>query len=518
MGPSNFFVAFLMMLLTVSGGTPGSANRRNDLLDLIPTAAYWRAKSITPSREQLEGDIGTVKAAADIPKLVKDLESLSRREAAKKQLAEVGAPALDSLRAEMQSDDPEAAAMAKELVESISQRGKAGDVRRLMAIRTLGERKEKDSLPLLKTLQNSKELFVADYAARAIAQISGTPLPASPAVDLSADLKLLPATAGIVGQTTGIGIPGFTLETFATQMLGIKPPNGEVVLNPADKDKTIDNLTSELINIAEATGNVRVDGATMAVSGDIGGSNNWFTFVFRGEYDREAVAAYTAKLGRNNPPLIRDGDMMKLQIDRDSMVLFPSSNRFIVAAADPSNTPLTTIIDPMIEFLRNGTANSLPDNKPLADVLKTVDQSGPLWIACIPSARMRSTAPVFAAFDSLALSVKQDKDQLKVTATGRGTGDIAAAVQQFNSFKDMFVPRLKALPDISKDFQPLVDAIDTLKLTSDEKSATATATASPEILKSILGAIIGEFRLTTGLRAPAAAAPAVVAPVVRDGP
>ena len=40
-----------------------------------------------------------------------------------------------------------------------------------MAIRTLGERKERgeSAAPLLKTLADSKELFVADYAHEAIA-------------------------------------------------------------------------------------------------------------------------------------------------------------------------------------------------------------------------------------------------------------------------------------------------------------------------------------------------------------
>src|SRR5262245_4322091 len=97
MGP-DFLAAFLILLLTISGGSAPNG-QRTDLLDLIPTASYWRTKAVTVSREQLEADIGPAAVPQDLARLVKDLESLSRRDAAKKQLAAIGAPALDLLHA-----------------------------------------------------------------------------------------------------------------------------------------------------------------------------------------------------------------------------------------------------------------------------------------------------------------------------------------------------------------------------------------------------------------------------------
>ena len=55
----------------------------------------------------------------------------------------MGAAAAEDLRAETGSADPEAAAIAKELLEKITSHGKEQGVRKLMAIRTLGERKDK---------------------------------------------------------------------------------------------------------------------------------------------------------------------------------------------------------------------------------------------------------------------------------------------------------------------------------------------------------------------------------------
>ncbi len=504
MGMSNIFAAFLMLLLTVSGGnTPGT--RRNDLLDMIPTPAYWRAKNVTVTRAQLEADIGVATPPPqNLAGLAKNLESLSRREDAKKQLLAAGAAALDALQAETQSADPEAAAMAKDIIDTITQHGKEQDVRRLMAIRTLGERKEKDSLPLLKSLADSKELFVADYAARAISQIEGTPLKPVELSNPADDLKLLPASTGIVGQTTGLGMPGFNLEALVAQMLAINPPNGPAP-NPADKDAMLDNLTRQLLEIAEAVGNCRADSATVAVSADIGGNNDWFIISVRGLYDRQAVANYASKLNRT--PLAHDGDMIKLNLTSDTVALFPSNRQLVLIAANPANTPIATVLDPFTEALTTGKPGTLADNKTLDGLLKSIDQTGPLWIACIPSAKMRQSMPIFGAFDTLALTAKEEKGAVKITATARGTGDIQAAVDQFNSVQNMLLPNIKRLLDMSKDFQPLVDAVESAKITADDKGATATATLSPEFAKSVLAAIISQFRLTQTI--PVAPPPAV---------
>jgi hypothetical protein len=328
---------------------------------------------------------------------------------------------------------------------------------------------------------------------------------------------MLPSTTGIIGQTTGLGLPGFNLEALITQGLTMTPPGGAPP-NPADKDKTIDNLTSQLLAIAETVGNVRADGATVAVSADIGGSNEWFIISVRGTFDREAVAAYAATQNRN-APISHDGDMLKLDLYREAALLLPSDHQLIIASANPANTTLASIIDPLADSLRTGTPNNLADNKPLADLIKLTDKRGPLWVACLPSAKMKSMLPVFAAFDSLSLSAIPDKDQLKLAVTARGTGDVSAAIDQFNSVRELVLPKLKSLIDMSKDFQPLIDAVESAKITPDEKGATATATVSMDIVKSITAAILAEFRFIQMAPAPAPApAPAAAMPVIRHLP
>jgi len=79
---------------------------------------------------------------------------------------------------------------------------KGDPVRRLMAIRTLGELKKKGAIATLQPLLKSKTLFEAEYAAAAIAAIEGKKFkrPGLSAKERMKDVYLLPAGCGEVGQ------------------------------------------------------------------------------------------------------------------------------------------------------------------------------------------------------------------------------------------------------------------------------------------------------------------------------
>src|SRR2546421_8733531 len=105
--------SFFLLFTMLLGGASG-----NDLLDLIPTDSYWKSKEVELTAPNIMVELNSIKA-----------------------------------------DDT----------------SKATAVRRLMAIRALGELKSADALPSLKTQLDSKEMFVADYAQRAIDAIESKP-------------------------------------------------------------------------------------------------------------------------------------------------------------------------------------------------------------------------------------------------------------------------------------------------------------------------------------------------------
>jgi hypothetical protein len=159
-----------------------------------------------------------------------------------------------------------------------------------MAIRTLGEMKKPEGLPALKSLLGSKEMFVADYAARAIAQIQGQPLPVRAAAReaLKTDLTLLPANVAVMGQ---IAFASGKAASLDEALKSVPPQPGE------NRQATLDQLTAQIIAIAEQIGNVRVEAITFGVCDTVGPNDGFFATIVHGQYDAGAVSAFLQTTG-----------------------------------------------------------------------------------------------------------------------------------------------------------------------------------------------------------------------------
>jgi hypothetical protein len=155
MATSSFGLLFLMSMLM--GGV-------GDLLDLIPTDEYWRIKDVRVTEDVIRRELAAAPAAGDISALVDALggADAAAREAAARQIRDRGPGVVPQLREAAKSDNPEVAARARRLIGEVQAGGgKARQVRKLMAIRTAGERKMAGLLPRLK------ELAAADGNGRA---------------------------------------------------------------------------------------------------------------------------------------------------------------------------------------------------------------------------------------------------------------------------------------------------------------------------------------------------------------
>jgi len=161
------FIEILLALLTGGGGG-------NDLLDYMPTAAYWKAKGVEITAERMAAELAT-EEPADAAKLVRDLgaDDFATREAAMKKLRAMGPAAAPALEQAADNDDPEVKMRARQLLQKVAATGgaQAKAVRRLMAVRALGKLKRPEGLAALRPLLASKEPFVADYARQAIAAV-----------------------------------------------------------------------------------------------------------------------------------------------------------------------------------------------------------------------------------------------------------------------------------------------------------------------------------------------------------
>jgi hypothetical protein len=150
--------SMLLILLSLIGGGGG-----NHLLDYASTHSYWKSKGVVVSVQTMTSELKT-SDPKDISELIAQLASPDGqvRAGASKKILQLGEAVLPQLEKAAETPDPEVAASVKTLIADISAASKVNAVRRLMAIRTLGELKKPESLPALRPRGLWKDIFVAE--------------------------------------------------------------------------------------------------------------------------------------------------------------------------------------------------------------------------------------------------------------------------------------------------------------------------------------------------------------------
>ena len=451
------FLGVLMAVLMGGGG--------NDLLDYLPTDAYWKAKGVTVTVERLTGELATAEPA-DVPALIRDLgaKDFQAREAATRKLAALGPAAAPALKEAAESDDPEVRTRARNLLAKLGGSAQAKAVRRLMAIRTLGELKKPEALAALRPLLASKELFVADYARQAIAAIEGKPYtrPEPPKDALWQDIALLPKRCGVVAQAA-------------------MPPGGPVAFDKLLKDtgkmfppgrdvgQMLDQMTKMILMVAERIGNVRVHRVTLGVAEDVGGETGFAVIVVRGLYDAEAARAALRQLGMNSSKV----DGAEVFSPEDKIRLIPCANDLFVFAGGPKEEQI-----PMAEVvaaIKSRSAQPALDPKMLA-LVKSLDISSPLWAVTRMSETYRR-APLLAPLDTLVLTSKLDQSGmllLKLVARGKDAAGVQRATEQFKAGLKEALDEIKKEVARAGFLKPIVAFLESVRVEGDGATATVT--------------------------------------------
>ncbi|HVS73459.1 MAG TPA: hypothetical protein VHQ47_19705, partial [Phycisphaerae bacterium] len=211
--PTELVVMFLAFL----------AGSHGDLLDSMSTEQYWQARHLQVTTEQLREDASAAPAAANIDRFLHDLASddFRTRVKSREALAGMGPGIIGRLKPALASKDPEVSETVSGLITELSKQTHQRDVERLMAIRTLGERKDAGSLAMLEKMEQEKDVFVAAYARRAVAEIQGQgwAWPEQHAA-VAGEAWLLPADTAMVLQGTQAGWAGLTVDRFAAMAQG----------------------------------------------------------------------------------------------------------------------------------------------------------------------------------------------------------------------------------------------------------------------------------------------------------
>ena len=425
----GFGMILLMMVLQ------GSAN---DLLDFVDSPSYWKAQQVEMTVDALAPSVKGAPAGAE------------------------NAP-------------------------------KTADVRRLMAIRSLGELKKKEALPLLKPLVNDKSPFVADYANQAIATIEGAAYHRAPTdrKKLAEDVDLLPVGCGVVAQTTFPGGGAVSYEKMFGQMkgmMGMGPRPG--ANDPEEMDRRMDEarrqITDSLIELTGKLGNLRLDAVTFGLSGDVGNEAGFAVLFGRGTYDAVAARETLKAQPQTNTDTVNGFEVFTLPGGRggSGTVVCPSNDRFLLFAG-PNTEALP--LQEVLAAVKNGKRDAALDAD-MTQLLASVDRSKRLWAVMRMTDAYRN-AKVLAPFDSMTLTEEDHADETLFTliARGKNPDQIAASVDDFEAGRQN---TLEAMRNFPAQLMPanIADFLESVNVRNDGLLVTATASfkgSSSTILQTL---------------------------------
>jgi hypothetical protein len=448
----------------------------NDLLDYVPAATYWRLNKVEPTTAAMALELAEASdaTAAGLIDKLSDPDPQIRLQA-KRNLARLGRKALPLLREAINGGDPETAAVAHELIAKIGDQSRPKSIRRLMAIRALGEGGDAAAVAVLEPLLKSTEPFEAEYAAAAIAllhhQIPAARASAA-AADRMADAWHLPADCSLVWQTEAHGGHPVSLVPLLAQEMG-GAANG-----PAQR--VMDDAIAELIHAAEAVGNVRLQSITVGLSGQIAPQTGFVVMVLRGQYD--SVAFDQVLQDRHTP--VRAAGGMKVYGNADIWFFMPGDDRLVVIIG-----PGPHILDSIIASVMNGK-NDLHDSPDLSPMLKAVDATQPTWAVAKVSPSYKILLPVLAPFDTLSLGSRVQDGMLHVTVSAAGSdpAGAAASVNSFSADCSQVLSQARNNLQGQSMYAPLLKVLESIHCQADGGTATIALEMPPSLGDAMLEA------------------------------
>ena len=435
--------------------------------------------------------------------LIKDLAAadFATRDKARQELERMGPAILPLLKPLAESKDAEVAAVAGDLVKRLGERGQARAIRRLMAIRTLGERKEKGALPLLNSLKDSKELLVGDYARRAIAQINGEKLePVNLWAKLEGDLALLPADAAVVGQTSGLNDRRMTIASViekavadsVADMYDVPVMPDRPAPEKPDAPKMIRQASEKLLAALERVGDVRIDAITFGgtYTKDDAGDHGWFAVIVRGQYDAAAVFDSLKGLIRAESvvtPAEKPGDVASIaEKNGGETLLFPNNEEVIFLAAS-NDKDGQAVRERFVAALKSGKGG-LEGNRELAAMMKTVDTKAPLWMVCKFTDAM-SKEMTSGQFQTLTIDTKAARDGTDFTfnAQAPDADKAKAGVEQTAAELKGVLTDVQQEMAVAPALKSVADLLGSIKMGVEGTNATLTGQLPAGILKALIG-------------------------------
>lgn len=471
----------------------------NDLLDYLPTEAYWEVKGVPIRLETMAAEINPPQSDDVSANLTADIAQLGAadpqaRQAAELRVRRAGAAATPFLQEAMRSPEAERAGRAKDLLGQIADDMTVARVRRLMAIRTLGELGQPGARQTLAPLVEASEPFEAEYAAAALAALDGKPRARPrPIAAIAQDVWSLPASSRAVLQLAprGGGPVGYADLLAAMKM----PPD-------ADRHERLAEVIGPVLEVAELLGNVRIDAITVGIDQRLSNDAGFVVALGRGLYNSDRLRA---ALRQSRTPWHTEQGVEVFEPNADlSLVVLSDNELLLLASPQGKDRPLAKVL-----AARRDDAVGLKSVASMTQLIGQVDAASPLWAAARMTDGYRQFHPSLAPFDSMTLTGQEEKGALQIRLSARGRegvdpANVSAAAGRAALDKKQAVEFLRPIMQVAPLLRTLVDFLETVEIKADGSSATLTAqlAASPAAVLSVSTALEHEGAPPEPPRAP----------------
>jgi hypothetical protein len=461
----------LYILMFLLGGS-------NDLLDYVPTYAYWQIKQVHVTLVGMTAELEQP-AAPDVTALIDDLSNADPqvRAAAGLKLTDIGWKIVPQLWAAVDNGDPETSNQARRLIARIDVTSKPSLVRRLMAIRTLGELKQPAALATLKPLLDSKEQFEADYAAAAIAQIERRPnrRPTLALAKRAADAWAMPHDCASVLQIVARSGHPVDLSILAQQCAGMmgEPPA-----------RFMDECNHCVIETVEEVGNIRLNAVTIGCSPDVDASG-YVVVVFHCIYDHQALAA---QLQQQRIRVRAINGMDVYQTDASISMLMPDDNRLIAIYGPdfPNKIGMDRWEEIVAAVIKE--KNTLHSSTDLAPLLTSIDMTQPVWGIAKMTPSYKQQAADLDSFDTIRLSstISGDVLRLKMDFTGNDVNGARSMAADFNNGVSQLLGETHDALLVYPCLLPVFKFVESLHADTNAGNATITGQMPRSLLDAML--------------------------------
>jgi hypothetical protein len=312
----------------------------------------------------------------------------AERKAAAQILIKAGLKSIPYLKKGLSSSDPEikdaSKALSLQIQQSSSKKNAADFVKKLYAIRALGELKAGKAQGLLGIYSSSSNVSLAEEARQALAACGGPAYHRRTGLEAIKELqKMIPSGAGFAGvwdleRTSKKEYLNFLTEVLAKDMGSGNPFTKFININKA---KFLPAIQFGL----NMTGNIRVDAVAAYLAADIGQNEGYLGFVVKGKFDSSRLYTLMAPMGFQEQEyrgvkILFQHEISMSFIDDDTFIWAVGDNRqgeyikpFIDSALDKKSTPSNSL-KPAFDMVLEGKVRLAISGHFGARTIATIDK------------------------------------------------------------------------------------------------------------------------------------------------